>query len=196
MALTPRTLRVPETANARILGDLFLIQTNHCRTPGCANFGVPARTRPGKTGPSTDRDPHYAVISTSKGQEPALRCKACNGKGAVRSNAAIAEEIERIADYARPLEHRYACKTAGCPNEGRSIGEHRQHYTRYGYYKIRENPIYRCKACGRRVQVPARVARIHARNQALAADVFSRIANKSPMRRTVVGAGLNSCRDY
>ncbi len=196
MALTPRTLRVPETANARILGEPFPIQTNHCRTPGCVNFGVPARTRPGKTGPSTDRDPHYAVISTSKGQEPALRCKACNGKGAVRSNAAIAEEIERIADYARPLEHRYACKTAGCPNEGRSVGEHRQHYTRYGYYKTRENPIYRCKACGRRVQVPARVARIHARNQSLAADVFSRIANKSPMRRTVEGAKLNNYKDY
>ena len=196
MALTPRTLRVPETANATILGNLFPIQTNHCRTPGCANFGVPARTRPGKTGPSTDRDPHYAVISTSKGQEPALRCKACNGKGAVRSNTGIAEEIERIADYARPLEHRYACKTAGCPNFGLSIGEHRQHYTRYGYYKNRGNPIYQCKGCLRRVTVSRKAPRIHARNQSLAADVFSRLANKSPMRRTVKGAGLNSCKDY
>ena len=114
MASTPARFGFPEITDARILGDLFPIQTNHCRTPGCANFGVPARTRPGKTGPSTDRDPHYAIISTSKGQEPALRCKACNGKGAVRSNAAIAEEIERIADYALPLEYGFACKTEGC----------------------------------------------------------------------------------
>ena len=196
MAMTPRTLRVPETANARILGDMFPIQTNHCRTPGCANFGVPARTRPGKRGPSKDRDPHYALISTSKGQEPALRCKACNGKGAIRSNAATAEEVERIADYARPLKYRFACKTGGCANEGLSIGEHRQLYTKYGYYKTPENPIYRCKSCLRNVLVSHKAPRIHARNQSLAADVFSRIANKSPMRRTVEGAGLRSHADY
>ena len=130
MAMAPRTLRVPETAKARILGDMFTIQTNHCRTPGCANFGVPARTKRGKTGPSADRDLRYAVISTSKGQEPALRCKACNDKGAIRSNAAIAEEIERIAGYARPLENRFACNTGGCTNFGLSIGEHRHLYVK------------------------------------------------------------------
>ncbi len=196
MASTPRTLRVPEIANVRILGDVFLIQTNHCRTPGCANFGVPARTRPGKTGPSRDRDPQYAVISTSKGQEPALRCKACNGKGAIRSNAAIAEEVERIAGYARPLEYRFACKTGGCANFGLSIGEHRHLYVKRGYYKTPENRYYQCKGCLRRVLVSHKARRIQSGNQALAADVFSRVANKSPVRRTVVGAGLKSCRDY
>ena len=196
MALTPRTLRVPETANARILGDLFPIQTNHCRTPGCVNFGMPARTKRGKTGPSKDRDLRYAVISTSKGQEPALRCKACNGKGAIRSNAAIAEEVERIADYARLLEHRFACKTEGCANFGLSIGEHRHLYTKYGYYKTPENPYYQCKGCLRRVLVSRKAPRIQAKNQARAADVFSRIANKSPVRRTVKGAGLTGCTNY
>ena len=197
MASTPRrAVRVPETANASILGEPFPVQVNHCRTPGCANFGVPARTKRGKTGPSRDRDPRYAVISTSKGQEPALRCKACNGKGAIRSNAAIAEEIERIAGYARPPEHRFACKTEGCANEGLSIGAHRHLYVKRGYYKTPENPYYQCKACLRRVLVSHKAPRIRAGNQALAADVFSRLANKSPMRRTVVGAGLNGCRDY
>ncbi len=196
MALTPRTLRVPETANVRILGDMFPIQTNHCRTPGCANFGAPARTKRGKTGPSRDRDLRYKLNSTAKGQEPAIECKACKGKGAIRSNAAIAEEVERIADYARPLEYRFACKTEGCANFGLSIGEHRHLYGKYGYYKTPENPIYRCKACLRRVLVSRKAPRIHARNQSLAADVFSRIANKSPMRRTVEGAKLNNWRDY
>ena len=194
MASRPRTLRVPETANARILGDLFPIQTNHCRTPGCANFGVPARTKRGKTGPSKDRDLHYTLNSTAKGQEPAIECKACNGKGAIRSNAAIAEEIERIAGYARPPEYRFACKTEGCANEGLSIGAHRVCYRKAGHYK--DNPYYQCKACLRRVLVSHRLPRIGAANRERAADVFSRIANKSPMRRTVEGAGLTSCRDY
>ena len=49
MASRPRhAVRVPETANASILGDAFPVQVNHCRTPGCANFGVPARTSPVK----------------------------------------------------------------------------------------------------------------------------------------------------
>ncbi len=196
MAAAPRTLRVPDMASACILGEPFPIQTNHCRTPDCVNFGAPARTRPGKTGPSKDRDPRYRVISTAKGQEPAIECKACRGKGAVRSNAAIAEEIGRIADYARPLEHRFACKTEGCANQGLSIGEHPGRYWKRGFYKTQENRYYQCKACWRRVLVSRKAPRIHARNQGRAVDVFSRIANKSPMRRTVVGAGLDSCKDY
>ena len=197
MASTPRrTLRVPETANARILGEPFPVQANHCRTPGCANFGVPARTKRGKTGPSKDRDLRYKLNSTAKGQEPAIECKLCRGKGAIRSNAAIAEEIERIAGYARPLEHRIGCKTEGCANFGLSIGEHRHLYVKRGYYRTPENPYYQCKGCLRRVLVSRKAPRIQAGNQALAVDVFSRIANKSPMRRTVEGAGLNSCRDY
>ena len=197
MASTPRrAVRVPETAHADILGTPFPIQVNHCRTPGCANFGVPARTKQGKTGPSADRDRRYKLTSTAKGQEPAIECKACRGKGAIRSNEAIAEEIERIAGYARPLEHRFACKTRGCANQGLSIGEHRHLYVKRGYYRTPDNPYYQCKACLKRVLVSHKAPRIRAGNQALAADVFSRLANKSPMRRTVVGAGLNGCRDY
>ncbi len=196
MASTPRTLRVPDIADARILGEPFPVQVNHCRTPGCANFGVPARTKRGKTGPSRDRDLRYKLNSTAKGQEPAIECKACKGKGAIRSNAAIAEEVERIADYARPLEYRFACKNEGCANFGLSIGEHRERYRKCGHYKTPENPYYQCKACLRRVLVSRKVPRIQAGNQALAADVFSRVANKSPMRRTVEGAGLKSSKDY
>ncbi len=196
MASRPRTVRVPETANASILGTPFPVQVNHCRTPGCANFGVPARTSPGKRGPSKDRDLRYKLTSTAKGQEPAIECKACRGKGAVRSNAAIAEEIERIAGYVRPLEHRFACKTEGCANEGLSIGEHRHLYVRRGYYKTPENRYYQCKACQRRVLVSVKVPRIRAGNRARAADVFSRFANKSPMRRTVEGAGLSGNSAY
>ena len=197
MASTPRsTLRVPEIADAKILGEPFPVQVNHCRTPSCANFGAPARTKRGKTGPSADRDLRYKLNSTAKGQEPAIECKLCRGKGAIRSNAAIAEEIERIADYARPLESRFACKTEGCANEGLSIGEHRQLYVKRGYYRTPENPYYQCKGCLRRVLVSRKAPRIQAKNQALAADVFSRIANKSPIRRTVKGAGLTGSTNY
>ena len=60
-------LRVPGAASAKIIGEPIPIRTIHCRTPDCANFSVPARTKPDKTGPSYDPDPHYRVISTKRG---------------------------------------------------------------------------------------------------------------------------------
>lgn len=42
--------RVPEGAALDLFGDRETVQVNHCRQPSYANFGVPARTEPGKTG--------------------------------------------------------------------------------------------------------------------------------------------------
>ena len=59
--------RVPEAWELDLPGGAQSLQVNHCRQPDCANFGVPARTAPGKTGPSADRDMNYKVHSTAKG---------------------------------------------------------------------------------------------------------------------------------
>ena len=56
--------RVPESVDLALFGFRQTVQVNHCRRPSCANFGVPARTEPGKTGPSPDRDMNYKVHST------------------------------------------------------------------------------------------------------------------------------------
>ncbi len=58
--------RVPLPAEADIAGLKRELQVNHCRQPSCANFGIPARTEPGGTGPSADRDMRYKVHSTNK----------------------------------------------------------------------------------------------------------------------------------
>ena len=54
---------------------------------------------------------------------------------------------------------------------------------------------YRCKACGSSPSV-SDPARLHATNQRYAVDVFSRIANKSPVRGIVRGARLKSTAAY
>ena len=46
------------------------IQVNRCKIPDYSNFGVPARTRHGKTEPSAERDKHNKVPSTKR----AARC--------------------------------------------------------------------------------------------------------------------------
>lgn len=85
----PPTPRAPLSAEIDLFGESEAIQVNHCRMPGCGNFGVPARTEHGKTGPSADRDPTYVVTGTNKGRIPALRCKSCGEKPAMKSNAGV-----------------------------------------------------------------------------------------------------------
>ena len=51
--------RAPLATEVDLFGESEAIQVNHCRMPGCGNFGVPARTERGKTGHSADRDPNY-----------------------------------------------------------------------------------------------------------------------------------------
>ena len=41
--------RVPLPATIDLPGSQTTIQVNHCKMPDCANFGVPARTKQGKT---------------------------------------------------------------------------------------------------------------------------------------------------
>ena len=51
-----KRLRVPLHAVVRLPGAERTIQVNHCKMPACENFSVPARSEPGKRGPSPDRD--------------------------------------------------------------------------------------------------------------------------------------------
>ena len=75
-----------------------------------------------------------------------------------------------------------------------ALQQHRHAYRKYGFYETGERR-YRCKACGSTLRV-SDPARLHAKNQKFAADVFSRIANKSPVRGVVRGARLNSSAAY
>lgn len=89
----PPTPRAPLAAEIDLFGESEAVQVNHCRMPGCSNFGVPALTEHGKTGPSADRDPNYVVTGTNKGIIPAPRCKSCGEKPAMKSNAGVAADF-------------------------------------------------------------------------------------------------------
>lgn len=164
--------------------------------PDCANYGVPARHRHGKPGPSADRDPHYKVHSTSKGQIPSIRCKSCKDNPPLRSNASIATEIKRLMDLGGlyTLEESTACRNPECANSTRPIAYHRACYQKKGKAP-NGGRYYRCKGCGRQVLL-SRPVRLHHNHRARAVDVFGRIINKAPMRRTVSGSRLKSNAGY
>ena len=164
--------------------------------PDCENFGVPAQSEHAKPGPSAGRDPHYIVQRTKKGTVPSLRCKACRDNPPIKSNTAIASEIERLtdADGLLKLEETTGCRNDECVNFGLPIAFNRLSYLKKGQV-FGYGQRYQCKACGSKVLL-SRPVRLHDKHRRQAVDVFSRIANKSPVRGTIRGAGLASTSSY
>ena len=190
----PPAPRAPLAAEVDLFGQSEAIQVNHCRMPGCGNFGVPARTEHGKTGPSADRDPNYVVTGTNKGTIPALRCKSCGEKPAMKSNAGVAAEVRRISAGMLRLDESAACPNPECGSRGRPVAAHPGGYRKQGRSASGGQRML-CRVCGRRFTLSSPV-RLGADARAAAADAFSRIANKSPVRCVVRGARLPSALRY
>ena len=187
--------RVPLPAEVAIAGLAREIQVNHCRQPSCANFAVSARTEPGKTGPSADRDLNYKVHSTNKGQTPSIRCKGCGDNPPMKSNASIVAEVRRLVRTGGILraDEETGCRNPDCESHALPIASHPKLYRKYGLVGGVQN--HQCKSCGRKVTA-SRPVRLHDAARRQAVDVFSRVANKSPVRRAVNGARLPSARGY
>ena len=153
--------------------------------PACDNYGVPAKITPVKPDKSASRDPHYNLGGNKKALVSVLRCKSCNENPPIKSNAAIVAEIERLteADGLLRLEETIGCRNEGCDNRGLAIAFHSQRYRKCGQV-AGYGQRYQCKGCGSKV-VLSHPVRLHDHHRRHAADVFSRIANKSPVRRTV-----------
>jgi len=171
------------------------IQVNFCKNPQCENFGTPAKEEPSKPGPSPDRDFHYKVTNTAKGRIPAILCKACKEKIPIKSNSGISAEFERITRSILTTAEKLSCKTTTCPNFGYSVGEHPEYYSKAGHHSITGEQLYVCKSCRKRL-LDSDPARIHHKTRHLASDLFSRVANKSPVRGTVRGMALKSPDSY
>ena len=121
-----------------IFGNARSLQVNHCRMPGCENYGIPARHMPSKRGPSPDRDMHYSLHGGREGHVPSLYCKSCKDRPPLRSNASIAAEVERLVDLGGLHTHEevVGCRNPDCENHGRlklprkaTLGSDAQVYT-------------------------------------------------------------------
>lgn len=180
--------RIPGAAANPLHGADAPIQVNHCRMPECEHFGIPARERRGKPGPSADRDLRYKITGTHKGRVPSLRCNACGENPPLKSNLGVAEEIARIA---RPLclAGDEGCPREGCENAGKGVSDRPELYRPMGRNHSGRTKR-RCRACGRQFLIGPESPRIHPPYRHLASEVFSRVVNKSPMRRAMRGAGI------
>jgi transposase-like protein len=160
------------------------VQVNFCKNPGCPNFGVPAAPATSK-GAGGGKD-GYAVRAAGKGL-PMLHCHACGEYLPVKSNVAISEELERLANYLEPSMVP-SCPNVSCDNHGTGIGTANDAYQAFGR-TASGGQRYRCKACGRTFTV--RKATAGQRTPHKNKLVFSLLMNKAPFRRIGEVAEIN-----
>jgi len=75
------------------------------------------------------------------------------------------------------------------------VGEHPGLYSKAGHHSITGEQLYICKSCRKRL-LDSDPVRIHHKTRHLASDLFSRVANKSPVRGAVRGMALKSPDSY
>lgn len=164
------------------------IQVNHCKTAGCANFGVPAPQTRGRVEGGIG-----SYLLTSGGRQlPLLQCHLCRHSAVVYSNSAIAQELARF-DPAQSRVTGAACPNRECTSFDKPASQHRQLYYSHGATRVGE-PRYRCKTCGSTFSCGASVRK--QRRPELNRDVLSLVVNKVPMRRICEVLDLNPATLY
>lgn len=156
------------------------IQVNYCKNPTCDNYGVPASQVSGR-----QRKDRYALSGAGR-QTPVLKCHACNEYPPLKSNLAIAEELDRLGGYlAQPVEP--SCPNEDCDNHHNGISN-KACYASFG--KTRSgSQRYKCKSCGKTFAVAnATTGQKHPHKNRM---VFSLLMNKMPFRRICEAADVN-----
>lgn len=147
------------------------IQVNHCKTPGCKQFGI-APLDPGW-------DPQLPGYKVQVHEfTPTIRCLACDRFSSTKSNHGIAEELERITVAHHPPAP--SCPTSGCENQPHPAPDHSR-YHRFGT-TTHGSARFRCKRCKRTFTVP-KTATVRQRRPELNEPIFRKLVNKAPMRR-------------
>jgi len=164
------------------------IQVNHCKTAGCANFGVPAPQTRGRVEGGVG-----SYLLTSGGRQlPLLQCHLCRHSTVLYSNSAIAQEMARF-DLTRTRATSAACPGGECISSGKPASVHPELYYSHGTTRSGE-PRYRCKACGSTFSSGAPVRK--QRRPELNREVLSLVVNKVPMRRICEVLDLNPATLY
>lgn len=135
-----------------------------------------------KRGPGSGKHDTYVLTgATQKRGTPrvSLRCKLCGDIPPVKSNLAIAEEVQRLLEYLEP-EPEPSCPGEACSNNGQGVRASRKAYQRYGK-TVHGSPRYRCKACGSTFAVPTPTTGQKKPHENR--EIFMELVNKAPFRR-------------
>ena len=170
------------------------IDVNFCKNPACPNFGVPAqivkhrRTK----GSSLANTPGTAyTLAAAARNRPTIYCLLCRESLSIKSNLAVAEELERFSRYLEPPE--VCCNQPACANAVVPIQMPGAYY-RSGRTAA-GTPRYRCRLCGKTVSAGGKALkrqRITHHNK----TILLALTNKMPIRRIAKITGLNATTLY
>lgn len=168
------------------------IDVNFCKNPRCANFGIPANIVRGRrtkgsmlaTTPGTA----YKPASSSTRKRPAVQCLLCGEAFALKSNLAVAQELERYWRYLAPVPAA-SCPNEACNSHGTPIGT-KGAYQHFGTTSG-GTPRYRCRACLRTFAVGGRALK-RQRVTHLNKTILLALTNKMPLRRICKVTGLGA----
>lgn len=158
------------------------VQVNHCKSPVCANYGVP----PEQT--SARGRNRYTLDSRNKGISSCI-CTSCGEGFPLKSNLGIAEEVERMASYRSP-PGTVCCRNEACANHSDQVPVGTAGaYASFGKTAI-GNPRWRCRVCGKTFSHNAKATarqREHHKNK----TIFKLLINKMPVRRIIEVADID-----
>lgn len=171
------------------------INVNFCKNPACANFGVPATIvkwrRTARSGLGTMPGTAYTLTAVGK-KRPALKCLLCGESFSVKSNLAVAEELQRFNRYlSKPGSP--ACRTPGCANYGVPV-TNRSAYYPHGK-SASGSPRWQCKLC-RKTITRGEKALKRQRITHLNKVVLMSLTNKMPIKRILNVTKLNPVTLY
>lgn len=186
MAKAAEKQGVAATKEPRIPEAVDGIQVNFCKNPVCGNFGVPARNERQSRGGASGKDNYIVVGKTGmRGNAvPLLKCKRCGEIPTIKSNRAIAEELQRYLPKKAARRTASSCPAADCENHGKEIGQHRACYSRHGSTSSGASR-YRCKRCGKvftedHPVVPNHRQSVHKHKNI---GIFKHLVNRAPFAR-------------
>lgn len=152
------------------------IQLNFCKSPTCANFGIPVEQTSTKGTQSHKNPNRYVIVSSGKGL-PMARCNACRESFSLKSNRGMAEERDRM----RPKQSEPSCPHEACDQHGLGVSADKPFYSSFGKTTT-GSPRYKCMACQRTFSVAAK-STSRQREPHKNRQIFDLLVNKMPLRR-------------
>jgi len=165
------------------------IDVNFCKTVRCANFTVspPSSLRHRKHG--APRIPGDYTLTSSSIRVPKLVCVFCGELSPIRSNLAVAEELERQSRYlvADPKRDP-SCRDPKCSLYKVPLSKAGAEYVHFGKTPA-GTPRYRCNQCLGTFSGKGR-AGLRLRTPLKNRDIFILTCNKTPISRILEATGI------
>lgn len=176
--------RIPDTAEG--------IQINFCKNPLCLNYGRQASQmpQPRGLGAATRERDTYTVVGASGGRCN-LYCKLCDETLPMKSNLAVYEELERMAEYLNPVPEA-SCPTVNCDNHRVVVSDRKAYYS-FGKTKS-GSQRYRCRLCDTTLSVGGPTFR--QKRPEVNEQVMELLVNKMPLKRIMEVVGISASTLY